>query len=270
MRSSPRSRRAGSPSRRRSPTRSDAGSSRSTRRRSASSSRSTARSRPISRVCARRRAVLRRDELFYLSRLVSGAHNLLYRDRRNTFREIARFVAIDVPAEIRRSVAPIALAALFMFGPAAIAWIAVVRNPAVAPTFIPTAMLDRAQDGVERAKHHNGYIPDPEVFRPVMASRDHREQRAGHVRRVRIRRDGGNRHAVPPRAQRHLARRRVRAVSVEGDSDAARSRSSRRTACSSCRRSASPRAAGSSSPPRCSFPATARAGARWSTTAAAR
>jgi uncharacterized membrane protein SpoIIM required for sporulation len=111
------------------------------------------------------------DDLFYLGRLVTGAHNLLYRDRRNTFREIARFIAIDVPTEVRRSVVPIALGAAFLFGPAAIAWTAVVRNPNVASTFIPTSMLDRAEEGVERAKHQTGYIPDPEVFRPLMASR---------------------------------------------------------------------------------------------------
>jgi uncharacterized membrane protein SpoIIM required for sporulation/uncharacterized RDD family membrane protein YckC len=110
------------------------------------------------------------DELFYLGRLVSGAHNLLYQDRRNTFREVLRFIAVDVPAEIRRSVVPIAIGAAFMFVPAAIAWTAVVRNPAVAASFIPVSMLDRAEEGVERAKHKTGYIPDPEVFRPLMAS----------------------------------------------------------------------------------------------------
>jgi uncharacterized membrane protein SpoIIM required for sporulation len=31
-------------------------------------------------------------------------------------------------------------------------------------------MLDRAEQGVERARTRKGYIPDPEVFRPVMAS----------------------------------------------------------------------------------------------------
>ena len=111
------------------------------------------------------------DELFYLGRLVTGAHNLLYRDRNNTFREVLRFIAIDVPTEVRRSVVPIALSAAFLFGPAAIAWTAVARNPSVADAFIPTSMLDRAEDGVQRAKHKTGYIEDPEVFRPLMASR---------------------------------------------------------------------------------------------------
>lgn len=110
------------------------------------------------------------DELFYLGRLVAGAHNLIYRDKRNTFRDILRFIAIDVPTEVRRSFRPILLAALFLFGPAVIAYTAVVRNPAVAPVFIPTGMLDRAEAGVNRAKTGDGYIQDPEVFRPVMAS----------------------------------------------------------------------------------------------------
>jgi uncharacterized membrane protein SpoIIM required for sporulation/uncharacterized RDD family membrane protein YckC len=111
------------------------------------------------------------DELFYLGRLVAGAHNLLYRDRRNTFVEILRFVAFDVPTEVRRSVRPIALAAAFLFVPAAISYTAVVRHPDVAPTFIPPQMLDRAEEGVTRARQGTGYIPDPQVFRPVMASR---------------------------------------------------------------------------------------------------
>ena len=111
------------------------------------------------------------DELFYLSRLVAGAHNLLYRDRRNTFVEILRFVASDVPTEVRRSARPIALAAAFLFVPAAISYTAVLRHPDVAPTFIPPQMLDRAEEGVMRARQGTGYIPDPQVFRPVMASR---------------------------------------------------------------------------------------------------
>jgi uncharacterized membrane protein SpoIIM required for sporulation/uncharacterized RDD family membrane protein YckC len=110
------------------------------------------------------------DELFYLGRLVAGAHNLIYRDRRSTWKQILTFIAIDVPTEVRRSFRPIVLAAAFMFVPAAIAYIGVVRDPRVAATFIPAAMLDRAQDGVARAKSGDGYIPDPQVFRPTMAS----------------------------------------------------------------------------------------------------
>jgi len=85
-------------------------------------------------------------------------------------RDVLRFIAIDVPTEIRRSAIPIAVAATFLFGPAIIAYTAVVRDPKVAPIFIPTAMLDRAEEGVTRAQRGTGYIPDPQVLRPVMAS----------------------------------------------------------------------------------------------------
>ena len=111
------------------------------------------------------------SELFYLGRLVAGAHNLLYRDRRSTARDVLRFISFDVPTEVRRSVLPIAIAATFLFLPAIVAYTAVVRDPRVAPSFIPVQMLDRAEDGVTRAKKGTGYIPDPEVLRPLMASR---------------------------------------------------------------------------------------------------
>jgi uncharacterized membrane protein SpoIIM required for sporulation/uncharacterized RDD family membrane protein YckC len=110
------------------------------------------------------------DELFYLGRLVAGAHNILYRDRRSTIVEILHFIAVDVPTEVRRSFVPIAVAAAFLFVPAGIAYTAVLSHPQIAPTFIPPRMLDRAEDGVTRARQGTGYIPDPEVFRPVMAS----------------------------------------------------------------------------------------------------
>jgi uncharacterized membrane protein SpoIIM required for sporulation/uncharacterized RDD family membrane protein YckC len=110
------------------------------------------------------------DEVFYLNRLASGAHNLLYRRRTISLTEVVNFLFVGVPREIRASALPILLAAALMFGPAAIAWTAVVRDPAAAETFLPPAMLDRAEDGVRRARSGDGYIPDPGLFRPVMAS----------------------------------------------------------------------------------------------------
>ena len=111
-----------------------------------------------------------RDEVFYLSRLMAGAHNLLYRGRALTLNDLWRTFAVDAPREVRRSWRPIALAGLLMFGPAIIAYTAVVRDPPVARVFIPPAMLDRAEEGVRRARQGQGYIEDPELFRPVMAT----------------------------------------------------------------------------------------------------
>ncbi|HEX7978800.1 MAG TPA: stage II sporulation protein M [Gemmatimonadaceae bacterium] len=110
------------------------------------------------------------DELFYLGRLVAGAHNLLYRDRGMPLRAAVRYLFTDGPREVRRSAAPIALAALLLFGPAAIAGVAVARHPALGPKLLPPAMIKRAEAGVRRARSGEGYIDDPQLFRPVMAS----------------------------------------------------------------------------------------------------
>jgi uncharacterized membrane protein SpoIIM required for sporulation len=110
------------------------------------------------------------DELFLLGRLVAGAHNLLYRDRGMPARVALHYFFTEVPAEIRRSAAPIALAALLMFGPALVAGVAVVRHPAAAADLLPPSMLRRAESGVQRARGGEGYIDDPQLFRPVMAS----------------------------------------------------------------------------------------------------
>jgi uncharacterized membrane protein SpoIIM required for sporulation/uncharacterized RDD family membrane protein YckC len=110
------------------------------------------------------------DEMFFLGRLVAGAHNLLYRDRGMGLRGAVRFLFTDVPREVRRSAAPIALAALLLFGPATIAGVAVARTPGLAALMLPQGMLKRAEDGVRRAKNGEGYIDDPQLLRPVMAS----------------------------------------------------------------------------------------------------
>ena len=108
--------------------------------------------------------------LLYLNRLVASGHNLLYRERPVAPRSVWLFLTRTVPAEVRRSAWVILLAAGLLYGPAAIAWIAVVRHPEVAAEFIPAGMLDRAADGVTRAKNGEGYIPDPGLFANVMAT----------------------------------------------------------------------------------------------------
>jgi uncharacterized membrane protein SpoIIM required for sporulation/uncharacterized RDD family membrane protein YckC len=110
------------------------------------------------------------DELFQLGRLVAGAHNLLYRDRGMPLRTAMHFLFTEVPREVRRSAAPIALAALLLFGPAIVAAVCVVRQPSLATELLPAGMLQRAEDGVRRAKNGDGYIDDPQLFRSVMAS----------------------------------------------------------------------------------------------------
>ncbi len=111
------------------------------------------------------------DELFYVGRLVAGAHNLIYRDAGLSIRSTLNFVFRVAPTEVRRSWRPIGLAALLLFGPALISGVALVRQPALAHQIVGEAMIDRANRGVRRAQSGEGYIDDPGIFRPVMSSR---------------------------------------------------------------------------------------------------
>ena len=113
------------------------------------------------------------DELFQLGRLVAGAHNLLYRDRGMALRSHAS--AFSSPTSRARSVArrlPIALAAALLFGPRPRGR---RRRRAHARRW-PAEMLPRrhAADAPRTAcgarASGEGYIDDPQLFRPVMAS----------------------------------------------------------------------------------------------------
>lgn len=119
------------------------------------------------RTAARGREI---DALFYLSRLVASAHNLFYRQRRLSGLNAVRYIAVTAPREVRRSWRPILGAAALLFGPGIVAYTAVVTQPAVAAEFISPQMLERAEDGVRRVREGEGYITDPQLFRPVMAT----------------------------------------------------------------------------------------------------
>jgi len=111
------------------------------------------------------------DALFYLSRLVAGGHNLLYRQRSLTSRAAVRFVAVNVPREMRRSWGYIAIAALCLFGPMAVTYQAVVNDPLLAEALLPPGMIDRANEGAARAKNGDRtYVEIKAFMRPVAAS----------------------------------------------------------------------------------------------------
>ena len=109
-------------------------------------------------------------EVFYLNRLVASAHNLLYRRRSLPLRTVGHFFFHEAPREIRASTLPILLAASLLGLPAGIAYTAIVRDPRVARMFVSPEMFDRAARGVQSAQHGEGYIKDPQLFRPVMAT----------------------------------------------------------------------------------------------------
>ncbi|HEY7877872.1 MAG TPA: stage II sporulation protein M [Gemmatimonadaceae bacterium] len=111
------------------------------------------------------------DALFYLSRLVAGGHNLLYRQKRLTGRATVRFVAVNVPREIRRSWAFVVAAAACLFVPVGITYRAVTRDPALAESLLPPGMIDRANEGAARARSGNRtYVEIKDFMRPLAAS----------------------------------------------------------------------------------------------------
>lgn len=110
------------------------------------------------------------ESLFYVSRLVARGHNLLYQQRGRSIATAAKYLMDTVPMQVRKSWRPIGLAALMLFGPAAVAYAVVVREPAVASQLLPDEMISRAATGSDREKHGEGYVSIPEEIRPIAAS----------------------------------------------------------------------------------------------------
>ncbi|HEU4631384.1 MAG TPA: stage II sporulation protein M [Gemmatimonadaceae bacterium] len=112
------------------------------------------------------------DAVYRLSRLVAGGHNLLYRGGRLRAGRVWRFVAVGIPAELRRSWGPIALSALLLLGPAVAAFEAVRRSPTAAAQLVSPEMVDRAETGLERRRTGGGYLPEEmmQARGPMLAS----------------------------------------------------------------------------------------------------
>ena len=64
------------------------------------------------------------------------------------------------------------LSAAFLFVPAAMAWIVVVRDPATARQFLPAEMIDRAESGAARERRGEGFLPQQmaEARGPILAA----------------------------------------------------------------------------------------------------
>ncbi len=111
------------------------------------------------------------EALFAVSRLVAAGHNLLYRQRALSLQTVRQFVFGVVPRELRRSAAPIFAAAVCLFGPMAVTYHAVVARPGLAESLLPARMIDRAHEGVARARRgERTYVAVKDFERPVMAS----------------------------------------------------------------------------------------------------
>ncbi len=102
------------------------------------------------------------DAVFTLSRLVSAGHNLLYRRPSQGLERVGRFLAFDIPREVRRSWRHVAVAAALLFVPAIGTIVAIVRTPSLAQRMLPPGMIERAEDGLRRGNTGADYLPNGE------------------------------------------------------------------------------------------------------------
>ena len=107
---------------------------------------------------------------YYLSRLVAAGHNLLYRRREIALGTVWTFLTVTLPREARRSWRPIAAAALLLYGPAAITYFAVIRDPDLQYDFEPPGMIDRVENAAKNEARGRGYIAYNENQRPIVSS----------------------------------------------------------------------------------------------------
>jgi uncharacterized membrane protein SpoIIM required for sporulation/uncharacterized RDD family membrane protein YckC len=107
---------------------------------------------------------------YYLSRLVAAGHNLLYRRRELALGTVWTFLTVTLPREARRSWRPVLTAALLLYGPAAITYVAVLRDPDLQYDFEPPGMIDRVENAAKNEARGRGYIAASDAQRPIVSS----------------------------------------------------------------------------------------------------
>jgi uncharacterized membrane protein SpoIIM required for sporulation/uncharacterized RDD family membrane protein YckC len=107
---------------------------------------------------------------YYLSRLVAAGHNLLYRRREVALGTVWTFLTVTLPREARRSWRPVLTAALLLYGPAAITYVAVLRDPDLQYDFEPPGMIDRVENAAKNEARGRGYVAASKVERPIVSS----------------------------------------------------------------------------------------------------
>ncbi|HEX2780632.1 MAG TPA: stage II sporulation protein M, partial [Gemmatimonadaceae bacterium] len=110
------------------------------------------------------------EALYYLSRLVAAGHNLLYRRREVALDTVWTFLSVTLPREARRSWRPILTAALLLYGPAAISYQAVLRDPDLQYELLPPGMIDRVENAARNEERGKGYVAFDENERPMISS----------------------------------------------------------------------------------------------------
>jgi uncharacterized membrane protein SpoIIM required for sporulation len=98
----------------------------------------------------------------YLNGLVARGHAAVYRQGGNLGERIAVFYKRTLPQTYRQAAPYLIAAALLLFGPAVVAFIAVSLDPQVAYSLVPAEI-------VERVHNHQLWTQIPESERPLMS-----------------------------------------------------------------------------------------------------
>jgi len=105
-----------------------------------------------------------------LARLVAAGHNALYREERQTWSRIWKFLIRECPAAIVGARRYVALATLVFLLPAVGGYALLRERPSLAPMVLPDVLLERAEAGAAREARGSGYFEDSGGGRPLMAS----------------------------------------------------------------------------------------------------
>lgn len=98
----------------------------------------------------------------YLNGLVARGHGALYRQGGGVFGRLRVFYTATLPQTFRGAWAFILAAALLLFGPALIAYLAVLHDPSLASGLVPA-------DIIQRVHQHQLWTQIAEADRPVMS-----------------------------------------------------------------------------------------------------
>lgn len=113
-----------------------------------------------------------------LNDLVLRAHALLYSAPAPEASRALEWVAFGFPAAFRRHWRAIAVAALLMFGPAAIAYLCVISNASLASYFVPESAIQEVQRRAQQKittgwganTHYEGLMSSPAVSSYIMTN----------------------------------------------------------------------------------------------------
>src|SRR6266568_5045571 len=106
----------------------------------------------------------------YLERVVTAGHNALYRARGKERTPLPHYILRDFPAAVVQSWRYVLLAFLLFAVPAAVGYVMIREQPALADELLPPGMVARAEAAAENQAEGRGYAETEKEYRPQVAA----------------------------------------------------------------------------------------------------